>query len=238
MLLSWFWDISLLRPNTMMYITIRVKSTTRMKTPLRYRNLHTLFKQNYNPQYDQSETGYDTTEYDDATLNDEDYDYYYSSRIRRFHHNYYAPDFMIHSMRMRFIMILITTLTWFVTFMLIRGDTGITGTTADVHNWYTFHPSYWNSWNWYYGYNPFGPVDFLIISITLGIITITAVGMIPGMAMATAGVDVGGWCLLVKSLRVGITTVTITDIMPATLLRKPQRRPDTYLKIRAGQVGQ
>lgn len=48
---------------------------------------------NYNPQYDQSETGYDTTEYDDATLNDEDYDYYYSSRIRRFHHNYYAPDF-------------------------------------------------------------------------------------------------------------------------------------------------
>ncbi|MFN8280545.1 MAG: hypothetical protein U0V49_09705 [Saprospiraceae bacterium] len=113
---------------------------------------------NYNPQYDQSETGYDTTEYDDATLNDEDYDYYYSSRIRRFHHNYYAPDFYDPFYADAFYYD-----PYYDPYM-VRDIYAYSGGYRDYwyyrrwHNWYTFHPSYWNSWNWYYGYNPFGPV--------------------------------------------------------------------------------
>lgn len=125
--------------------------------------------------------------------------------------------FMIHSMRMRFIMILITTLTWFVTFMLIRGDTGITGTTADGTIGTLSTLATGTAGIGIMAIILLALCGLLIISITLGIITITAVGMIPGMAMATAGVDVAVGMTEVATG--GITTVTITDIMPATTPR-------------------
>ncbi len=99
-------------------------------------------------------------QYDDASLDDEDYDYYYSSRIKRFHQRYYSGDFYDP-----FYSDILYYDPYYFDPFLQRDIYAYSNPYRDYvryrrwNSWYVYSGwNYWNSWNWWYGYNPYGPV--------------------------------------------------------------------------------
>lgn len=114
-------------------------------------------QENYNSGvYEKNEVNSES--YDDELIEDEDYDYYYSSRIRRFHRNYIVTDFYDpYYMNMGFYdPYLNDPFLWGNSIVFSYGG------YYDPYrfrrwNRYNRWSPFWNSWDWCNGYAPYNP---------------------------------------------------------------------------------
>ncbi len=94
---------------------------------------------------------------DDEMYGDDDYEYYYSSRIKRFHRPYYTRDFYDP---------FYTDLYYYDYYFdpfYVRDIYAYSDPYWDYYRYRRWNRNfnqrwnYWNSWNWYFGYYPYGP---------------------------------------------------------------------------------
>lgn len=117
-------------------------------------------------------------EYDDEFIEEEDYDYYYSSRIRRFHRNYIVTDFYDpYYVNLGFYdPYLNDPFLWGNSIVFTYGGYYDPFRYRRWNRYNRFNP-FWNSWDWCNGYAP----TILPSAIIMGS-TIHGVGMEPGVA--------------------------------------------------------
>lgn len=97
-------------------------------------------------------------EYDDEFIEEEDYDYYYSSRIRRFHRNYIVTDFYDpYYVNLGFYdPYLNDPFLWGNSIVFTYGGYYDPFRYRRWNRYNRFNP-FWNSWDWCNGYAPYNP---------------------------------------------------------------------------------
>ncbi len=114
-----------------------------------------LERENYNSNVDQNKSSQLEEDYDDQYSELDDQEYYYSSRIRRFHSGYYTRDYYdpFYTNMGFYDPWINDPFLWGNSIIIVNGGWYNPWRARRFNSW-GWNNSYWGYWNWYSGYCP------------------------------------------------------------------------------------